>query len=701
MAGKIFINYRRDDSIGMAGRLHDRLAQTFGRKNIFMDVDHIPVGSDFVTYLNNQVAECDVVLVVIGSHWVKAKDKSGQRRLHQVDDFVAIEIAAALGRGIRVIPILVDGARMPKASELPESLKPLVRRQAAEVRHAHFGQDAETLVARMNEAFGDAPLSTSEAEVLGAVKPAFRIPSRRTVVAAASAVAVLLLVGVGAFSWPHLSRTASPTKPRPPEETLVAHANPGKTETLVAQANPGATAPPVASNAAKQVDQRPVVAAPASPTVAKQESKVAVDADAIRKAQEAEQQRVASAKAEQERQAAAAVAAEAKRKTDEAEQQRLAALRAEEGRKRAEAEARARYTALVIQGDTANQAGQLDNAVAAFTEAIRLDPKNATAFYYRGQVYSRMQDSDRAITDFTEAVRLDRNYARAWCARGLAYSDKHDYSRAVADFTEAVRLDPQLTEAYRGRGNVYLDRQDQDRAIADFSEAIRLDRSYPRAWYARGLAYTDKRDYGRAIADFTEASRLDPRFASAVYERGKTRSLAGDRAAGEADIAAAKAIDPNVGRKPPQKTGSAPVGTAMEQRAKEFALAVETRWSKPNTEALAGLDALYEDEVMYYGKLTKKGTILKEKRAFAERWPDREYKPKEPISVSCRDSVCTVSGVVDFRTVDPVSKILSRGEASFEYQLVLSGPTVKISQENGQVLNKTRTAPEASRSKAD
>jgi hypothetical protein len=66
MAGKIFINYRRDDSIGMAGRLHDRLAQTFGRDKLFMDVDHIPAGTDFVAHLNSQVAGCDVVLVVIG-----------------------------------------------------------------------------------------------------------------------------------------------------------------------------------------------------------------------------------------------------------------------------------------------------------------------------------------------------------------------------------------------------------------------------------------------------------------------------------------------------------------------------------------------------------------------------------------------------------------------------------------------------------
>ena len=123
MAGKIFINYRRDDSIGMAGRLHDRLAQTFGRDKLFMDVDHIPAGADFVAHLNSQVAACEVVLVVIGRNWLRAKDKAGQRRLHQSDDFVAIEIAAALARNIRVIPVLVDGARMPKESELPDSLK--------------------------------------------------------------------------------------------------------------------------------------------------------------------------------------------------------------------------------------------------------------------------------------------------------------------------------------------------------------------------------------------------------------------------------------------------------------------------------------------------------------------------------------------------------------------------------------------------
>ena len=193
MAGKIFINYRRDDSIGMAGRLHDRLAQTFGRDKLFMDVDHIPVGVDFVAHLNSQLAGCDVILVVIGPNWLDAKDESGGRRLDNPDDFVAIEIAAALARDIQVIPVLVDGARMPKASELPDSLKPLARRQAVEVRHAHFGHDAEALVARMREALGD--------EVAGIGRLLFKPRSWRRTATAVSAVAGLLLVGWLGFSW--------------------------------------------------------------------------------------------------------------------------------------------------------------------------------------------------------------------------------------------------------------------------------------------------------------------------------------------------------------------------------------------------------------------------------------------------------------------------------------------------------------------
>src|SRR5262245_54075042 len=169
----IFINYRRDESMGMAGRLHDRLAQSFGRKNLFLDVDHIPPGVDFVTHLNKQVAACKFFIAVIGPNWLNVRNEMGERRLDDPDDFVTIEIAAALARDIRVIPVLVDGARMQKVEELPKSLKPLVRRQAIELRHAHFGRDAEALIEKIREAFSDKPLRLGRwraaAAVLGAL----------------------------------------------------------------------------------------------------------------------------------------------------------------------------------------------------------------------------------------------------------------------------------------------------------------------------------------------------------------------------------------------------------------------------------------------------------------------------------------------------------------------------------------------------
>jgi TPR repeat len=113
-------------------------------------VDHIPAGVDFVAHLNSQVATCNIILVVIGPHWLEANDENGGRRLDNPDDFVAIEIATALARNIRVIPVLVDGARMPKASELPDPLKALARRQAVEAREKKGSYDRA--IADYNEA---------------------------------------------------------------------------------------------------------------------------------------------------------------------------------------------------------------------------------------------------------------------------------------------------------------------------------------------------------------------------------------------------------------------------------------------------------------------------------------------------------------------------------------------------------------------
>ena len=105
---KIFICYRRADSAGHAGRVHDRLEREFGRALVFMDVSTIPLGVNFASALRREVEKCDVLLAVIGPNWLDASGEDGARRLDDPSDFVRIEIATALERDIPVIPILLE-----------------------------------------------------------------------------------------------------------------------------------------------------------------------------------------------------------------------------------------------------------------------------------------------------------------------------------------------------------------------------------------------------------------------------------------------------------------------------------------------------------------------------------------------------------------------------------------------------------------
>ena len=133
MSGQIFISYRREESRWSARSLHDRLCAHFDRKQIFMDIDAIALGEDFVKAIEIMVAKCDVLIAVIGANWLTSKDDQGVRRLDNPEDFVRTEIATALKRTIRVIPVLVDDALVPRATELPDDLKPLVRRNALRI----------------------------------------------------------------------------------------------------------------------------------------------------------------------------------------------------------------------------------------------------------------------------------------------------------------------------------------------------------------------------------------------------------------------------------------------------------------------------------------------------------------------------------------------------------------------------------------
>jgi TIR domain len=146
MASKVFLCYRRDDSAGYAGRIEDRLVREFGQNLLFIDVDAIPLGVDFIKVLHEEVAKCAVLVAVIGNRWLDASDEAGNRRLDDEEDFVRVEIKAALQRDIPVIPILLDGVRVPKANQLPKDIEALATRNGLDVRHSSFHGDMDRLI---------------------------------------------------------------------------------------------------------------------------------------------------------------------------------------------------------------------------------------------------------------------------------------------------------------------------------------------------------------------------------------------------------------------------------------------------------------------------------------------------------------------------------------------------------------------------
>ena len=162
--GRIFISYRREDSAFPAGWLYDRLCARFGSNYVFKDVDSIDPGDDFLRVIEDAVGSCQVLLALIGDHWLDITDPTGHRRLDDPNDFVRLEIEAALRRDVRVIPLLVGRAPLPSSEQLPDSLRGLIRRHAIELSPNRFEPDVARLVriidktlAAVGEGPADAP----------------------------------------------------------------------------------------------------------------------------------------------------------------------------------------------------------------------------------------------------------------------------------------------------------------------------------------------------------------------------------------------------------------------------------------------------------------------------------------------------------------------------------------------------------------
>lgn len=202
-AEAIFIGYRRDDTADVAGRIYDAIARRFGKGRIFKDVDNIGPGVDFGDYIKSVLPRCSVALILIGPHWTESRDSDGARRLDGEHDWVRVEIETALATpGLLVVPVLVNGARMPRNEDVPDAIRPLLRRNAAIVRRdPDFHDDVERLASALRTSVRTGILDLSKIGGETSRKGASANASWTRLALLGGVVVATALLGVLAYNW--------------------------------------------------------------------------------------------------------------------------------------------------------------------------------------------------------------------------------------------------------------------------------------------------------------------------------------------------------------------------------------------------------------------------------------------------------------------------------------------------------------------
>ena len=241
---QLFINYRREDTAPYAGRLYDRLSAKFGSDQVFIDIDQIEPGEDFVEAINRKVGACETAIVLLGPDWLRVTDASGQCRLNDPEDFVRMEIVAALQRKIRVIPVLVGGAQMPRKQDLPEPLAALSRRNAIELSEARFHADVDRLIEAIQKP-RTSPEKKTEASareplpVAQPVTPSADASRNRTNLLRMAIVVIAATLVVGWLVWAGRTRRSPAADPSDPAtQSIESTATPSDSETFSSASSP-------------------------------------------------------------------------------------------------------------------------------------------------------------------------------------------------------------------------------------------------------------------------------------------------------------------------------------------------------------------------------------------------------------------------------------------------------------------------------
>jgi Flp pilus assembly protein TadD len=524
-SANIFINYRREDSAGHTGRLFDRLsARLPGR--VFMDIDTLEPGVDFAEVIENAVGSCQVLIVVIGNEWLRVEDAAGHRRLDDEADYVRLELATALQRSIRVIPVLVQGAPMPRAEELPADIARLARRNAIELSDARWAYDVDRLIRTIEEVLRGLDLRASEAAAAAAqsheVAPAATsAPATTSATAAIAArprawmavLAAVVVCGLVSAGWvvkqqgahgvvvpastaptaPHRApATVAPAGSAPAAPTVAAAAPAAR-----AAAAPAATARARISSASASAPPAPAPAAPAPAAPA-----AAVPAAAARAA--AAQASVAQAPTARSTAPVRAAPAPAAP---------VPAAPAPAAPVPAAPAAAVPAPALPLTTGPGDRARPGAGAAAAVPDAAMAAPgsqaKSAKTYETLGMKCLQEGRYNEAVTALTSAIDLRRNAPGgdpldALYARSIAYNRSGRAADAISDLESLVKARDDLR--YREELAIaYAQVGKREAAIGQYRSLLQ---SQPdNAWFnfKIGLLYIKERDYRKAAQAFEKA----------------------------------------------------------------------------------------------------------------------------------------------------------------------------------------------------
>lgn len=511
---RIFISYRRSDSIAIAGRIHDKLETAFGDENVFKDVDDIPPGVDFRQVLDHEVGACDVLLVIIGKTWPYVTNADGKLRLQDPDDFVRIEVESGLKRDdVLTIPVLVDNAPMPKPDDLPASLRDLTYRNAVILRHdPDFNRDISRLIEYIQN-YGRKQQA----------RPA--LLQRLPIVAA-----TVIIVGIlGLLIFSQLGNPAPATSPTPNERNNTTTGI--IPNTPLAQVATNTPITPTTLNA--DINSARAQFEAGHYDEALRHYTLALRDDLQNPLIYLERARVHEALedyAAAEHDAQQAVTLDA----DNGEAHYLLGLyRYHQGQYREALDPLQQAADLltsaapyILLGDAYSADYEYEEARDAYEQALTRDNNNAEIHVNLARVYGQLEAYDKQWQQLDFALALNPDFAEAHAMRGYLYYARGDYEQALQAYTTAIDNDGGQPAYYKMRGEIYatlaeVDTYDGDperaidsaywqQALLAYNQALEVDPNDFDTLRVRGHYWFDASEYENAIADYARMEAIDP-----------------------------------------------------------------------------------------------------------------------------------------------------------------------------------------------